>query len=1065
MTRPRQSTLPTFLALVAAALFAALPVNPALAQQAATATVEGVATDPQGAVVPNVKVTVTNTETGLTREVTTDESGVYRVPLLPPGTYKLTAQASGFAPLNANNVTLTVGQKLNLDLPLSVTVGETVNITDAAPVVETSRTSVSSAVTERAVRELPVNGRNFLDFVTLTPGVVRDPRGGDLSIGGQRGTLNSIQIDGVDNNNLFFGQSLGRTGSGRAPYQFSQDAVQEFQVNTNTFSAELGRAAGGVINVITKSGTNDFHGTGFWFYRDRALNANSLRFDSGLNNFVANAGGDATRAALLPFGRSFDTRQRLADGSNNPTFNQVIGTPTKPPYHFNQFGGNFSGPIARDRAFFFFNYDGQRSTTNNIVAFGATPAATDTVGQTAFNRLLQQFGESYPRSFNQDVYLGKVDWQLDDANRLSVRYNRQNFTGVNLENSGATTARERSGNSLVTTDTLSLTLTSALTPTVLNEFRAQIARDKQPGFANSDNPEAEVRQGGQTVVFFGRNNFSPRETSLRKYQIVNNVTLPAGRHNFKAGVDYNLERILNFFPGLFGAQYIYNSLADFQNNIPSRFTQSFAGPGTTGPTSRPNFNEFSVFAQDDWRATPTLTLNLGVRYDVQVMASPRTFNPSAALAAAGIRTDRIHNDFNNVAPRFGFAWRPSANNDSFVVRGGYGLFYGRTPAIAFGTAHTNNGLNVTSLTFNLSATNRLPFNYPGRFASLSDIPCSLLGAAAATCATLGPAATVSPNIFVVANDYEQPYTQQASFGVEYGLTKDVSLSASYLWVKGNDLSRTRDINLAAPVQTTAALSTGGTATFFRHPGAQGNPTRPVAGFGRISLFESSGKSLYNGLALQLNKRFSRNFQALVSYTFSKVIDDAPDATSVVPLNAGDDAKQAQYSFNLRDERGRGNADVPHRLAASGVWDLNYFGGLNGFGKTVLGGWQVSGIVQAQSTLPFSARLGNVDLNNDANAFSDRVPGTGRNSLRAGRFVNVDMRASKNFYLRENVRLQFFAEFFNIFNHASKTTFDPQLYAVTNLGAANVTLTRRAQFLTPRGTADPRIGQLALKLIF
>jgi outer membrane receptor protein involved in Fe transport len=1056
MTRPRKSSLQTALTalvLLAAALLVLRP-GAAWAQQAATATVEGVVTDPQGAVVPNVKITVTSVETGLTREAMTDESGVYRVPLLPPGTYKLTAQGSGFAPANYNNVTLTVGQKLNLDVELSVTVGETVNVTDAAPVVETSRTSVSSAVTERQVRELPVNGRNFLDFVTLTPGVVRDPRQGDLSIGGQRGTLNSIQIDGVDNNNLFFGQALGRTGSGRAPYQFSQDAVQEFQVNTNTFAAELGRAAGGIINVITKSGTNDFHGTGFWFYRDRALNANSLRFDANYNNAVATAGGDPTRAALLPNGRFF-----------NRTTNQVEGTPTKPPYHFNQFGGNFSGPVARDRAFFFFNYDGQRSTTNNIVAFGATPAANDAPGQAAFTRLLQQFGESYPRSFNQDVYLGKVDWDIDGANRLSVRYNRQNFTGVNLENSGATTARERSGNSLVTTDTLSLTLTTAFTPRLLNEFRTQIARDRQPGFANSDNPEAEIRQGGQTVVFIGRNNFSPRETSLRKYQLVNNVTIPAGKHNFKTGVDFNLERILNFFPGLFGAQYVFNSLADFQNNLPSRFTQAFAGPGTTGPTSRPNFTEFSVFAQDDWRVTPTLTLNLGVRYDLQLMAAPTTFNPSPALAAAGIRTDRLNNDFDNLAPRFGFAWRPSANNDSFVVRGGYGVFYGRTPAIAFGTAHTNNGLNVTSLTFNLSPTNRLPFNYPGRFASIRDIPCSLLGAAAATCATLGPAATVSPNIFVVANDYEQPYTQQASFGVEYGLTKDVSVSASYLWVKGNSLSRTRDINLAAPVQTTAALSTGGTATFFRHPGAQGNPTRPVAGFSRISLFESSGKSLYNGLALQLNKRFSRNFQALVSYTFSKVIDDAPDATSVVPLNAGDDAKQAQSSFNLRDERGRGNADVPHRLAASGVWDLNYFGGLNGFARTVLGGWQLSGIVQAQSNPPFSARLGNIDLNNDGNQFSDRVPGTGRNALRAGRFVNVDVRASKNFFLRENLRLQFFAEFFNVLNHASKTTFDPQQYTVGGLGTPSVSLARRTQFLTPRGTADPRIGQLALKLIF
>ncbi|MEK7833048.1 MAG: carboxypeptidase-like regulatory domain-containing protein, partial [Acidobacteriota bacterium] len=246
----------------------------AFAQQSATATIEGVITDPNNAVVVGAKVAARNVDTGQTREITTDASGIYRLTALQPGTYALSASATGFAENKYGNVTLTVGQKLNLDLSLRVNVSETIQITDAAPVVETTRTNVASSVNERSVRNLPVNGRNFLDFATLTPGVVRDPRGGDLSFGGQKGTMNSIQIDGVDNNNLFFGQSLGRTGSGRAPYQFSQDAVQEFQVNQNSFSAEIGRAAGGAINVITKSGTNDFHGVAFDFFRDRSLNAN-----------------------------------------------------------------------------------------------------------------------------------------------------------------------------------------------------------------------------------------------------------------------------------------------------------------------------------------------------------------------------------------------------------------------------------------------------------------------------------------------------------------------------------------------------------------------------------------------------------------------------------------------------------------------------------------------------------------------------------------------------------------------------------------------------------------------
>lgn len=1026
-SQPHRRPLPCFLTILLclAALF-----TPAFAQQAATATIEGVATDPTGAVVPNVKITVTSLETGLTRETTTDQSGVYRLPLLPPGVYKLNAKASGFADVNFSSVTLQVGQKLNLDLSLSVTVGETVNITDAAPVVETTRTNVSGTINSRAVAELPVNGRNFLDFVTLTPGVVRDPRQGDLSFGGQRGTLNSIQIDGVDNNNLFFGQALGRTGSGRAPYQFSQDAVQEFQVNTNSFSAEFGRAAGGAINVVTKSGTNQFHGSAFEFYRDRALNAFSLVADPTRNN------------ALV---KNFE-RTRDANG-------QTVTKEVKAPYHFNQFGGTFGGPIKRDRAFFFFNYDGQRNTQPNAIQLGALPPTPQNpptqADKDAANGLakLQPYTANYTRGFNQDVYLGKVDWQISAENRLAVRYNRQNFTGRNLENSGPTSAQEHTGNSLVTTDTFTVTLNTAFTPRLLNEFRVQIGRDREPGFANTDNPEAVIRQSGITVLSIGRNNFSPRETTERKYQFIDNVTWIAGRHSLKGGADFNVERIKNFFPGFFGAGYNYNSFADFYNNKPASFTQAFAGDGTTGATTHPNFNEYGFFVQDDWRATNRLTLNLGLRYDAQIMAQGKTTNPAASLAAAGINTARIHNDLNNFAPRVGFAWKPT-ESDRFVVRGGYGLFYGRTPSIALGTAHSNNGVNIISITLNNPS-----LVYPFRFSSLSEIQ-----AAGGTI----PASA----LFIFEKNYEQPYTEQGSFGFELGLTNDISFSASYLSVKGRHLQRTRDINLLPTVTYATAASSPVQATFQRHPGAQGSPTRPIAGFTRIREFESNANSNYNALVLQLNKRFSRHFQALASYTWSKVIDDAPDATSVVDGNAGDEAKQAQNSLNLRDDRGVGNADVPHRFVASGVWDLDYFGGAPSAVRLLVGGWQLSGIFQAASNQPFSVVAG-ADLNNDSNRNSDRAPGFGRNTFRKGYFVSLDLRARKSFAIREKYRLELIGELFNAFNRINYSRFQNQIYNVS-IGSGTapaVTLTRRTDFGDPRGAFDPRIGQLALKLIF
>ena len=1000
------------LAVIMASLLALAPFTTVYGQQAATATIEGVITDPNGAVVPQAKVTAKNTETGFTREISTDDSGVYRLPLLPPGTYDLTVTAANFAELKRSTIRLQVGQKLNLDLTLSVTASaESVNITAEAPIVETSRPSVSSSVNERAVRDLPVNGRNFLDFVTLTPGVVRDPnRAGDLSFGGQRGTFNSLQIDGVDNNNLFFGQSLGRTGSGRAPYQFSQDAVKEFQVNTNSYSAEFGRAAGGSINVITKSGTNEFHGTAFEFYRDRALNARALRTVRSTSTFL-------------------------------------VPVDPKQAYHFNQFGGNVGGPIKRDRAFFFFDYDGQRNTLPNPVNLGVA-APSDAASQAGLAKLLP-FVTGYTQGFNQNVYLAKGDIQLDAANRLTLRYNRQNFTGVNLESSGPQIAQEHSGNSLVTTDTFSVTLNTAFSSRLLNEFRTQVARDKEPGLANSDNPEAVIRQGGINVFTIGRNNFSPRETAERKYQFIDNVSYLAGKHSLKGGVDFNIEKIRNFFPGLFGGVYTFDTYADFANNKPSRFTQSFAGTGTTGATTFPNANEYGLFLQDDWRATPRLTLNLGVRYDLQLMKQPGVRNPSPALAAAGIDTSRVNNDHNNVAPRFGFAWKPTGS-DRFVTRGGYGLFYGRTPSIMLGTAHSQNGLNVININL---GNPTLPFTYPGRFADLAQAS----GFAPAT-----------PSLYVFERNYQQPYTQQGSLGFEFGVTKDISFSATYLYVKGTHLQRTRDINLLPPVLVSTAAASPVAATFLRHPGPQGNPTRPIAGFGNIREFESNANSTYNGLALQLNKRFSQNFQVLLAYTWSRVIDDNPDATSVV---AGtDDVKNPQQTFFLSDERGPGGANIPHRFVASGVWDLGYFHGLSGPARVVLDGWQLSGILQANSNPPFSAKLG-VDLNNDTATATDRAPSYGRNSFRQGRFVKFDFRLAKSFYLRENVRVQFIGEFFNLFNRVNFTGFNNTLYTVGGLTAGSlnpsVTLTPRTDFLLPSAAAvdGQRIGQLALKFIF
>jgi hypothetical protein len=244
--------------------------------QAAGGSMEGTVTDQSGGVLPGVTVTVRNTATGITRETTTDQTGLYRAPLLPVGPYEVTASLAGFSTTKRPNLTLSIGQTLTVDIGMQVSgAQEEVTVTAEAPIIEPARTHQATTVGAAAVANLPVNGRNFIDFALTTPGVTRDTRSGDISFAGLRGVLNSLVIDGADNNNTFFGQALGRTGSGRAPYQFSQDAVQEFQVNRNAYSAEYGRAGGAVINVVTKSGTNDFHGSAFEFFRDKSLNANT----------------------------------------------------------------------------------------------------------------------------------------------------------------------------------------------------------------------------------------------------------------------------------------------------------------------------------------------------------------------------------------------------------------------------------------------------------------------------------------------------------------------------------------------------------------------------------------------------------------------------------------------------------------------------------------------------------------------------------------------------------------------------------------------------------------------
>jgi outer membrane receptor protein involved in Fe transport len=967
--------------------------------QSATGEVQGTVVDQSGAVLPGVTITIINTATGATRETVTDADGLFTVPGLPVGPYEVTAALQGFATRRQPEVRVQVGQTITLRLELGVAaLAETITVASTAPVVETTRSQVSTVVNSTAVANLPTNGRNFIDFVLLTPGVTRDVRSGDISFAGQRGTLNSLVVDGADNNNTFFGQALGRTGTGRAPYQFSQEAVQEFQVNTNAYSAEYGRAGGAVINVVTKSGTNQFTGSMFEFYRDKALNANN---------------------------------------AINERFNRP-----KSPYHYNQFGGVIGGPIAKNKHFFFFNYDGQRNTQPNFVFLNLPPnVPTDPDRQAALDTL-RPLAASWERTQNQDVFLVKTDHQITGTQRVTLRYNHQNFTGAGFENGGPQQSFQTTGASKVFTRTFNATWASVMGSNAFNEARFQVARDREPGEANSDAPQADVREGGNLVLRIGRNFFSPRETTVKRLQFADTLTWVRGPHKLRTGADLQFDDILNFFPGNFSGVYVFNTLAAFSRGVPNgvgdTFAQAFAGAGTTGPETHPDIHEYSAFAQDEWRVTQAFTVNAGVRYDLQKFAQPPVRNPDPQLAAAGIDTSVLNTDSNNWGPRLGVAWAPVGRR--YVVRAGYGLFYGRTPSIMVGTAHSNNGINVQTITFRGATGDPVP-TYPNRF---SGIPQGVV--------------LPKPTIFTFDPNYQNARVQQASAGFDWEWMPNVALSVNYLFVRGDNLPRSTDINIgaASPV-TLSLLDANGapTGTIEHYQFAPG----PFTNFTRVISFQSTADSKYNGITVELNRRFAQGFQYRLAYTLGKVVDTVPDATAVVPEGA-DDRKFASNPASFNADRAPGSNDQRHRLVGSVVYSTTGFADrFDGYLRSVFEGWTLSAIYTLQSGQPYSAYVSN-DINRDNNRFNDIAPGTTRDQYRFPASASVDPRIARDFVFGRATRLTLIWEAFNLLNRDNFNLVNQTLYSATG-----TTLRLNPLFGDFTGTTDPRIMQLAVKLSF
>jgi hypothetical protein len=553
-----------------------------------------------------------------------------------------------------------------------------------------------------------------------------------------------------------------------------------------------------------------------------------------------------------------------------------------------------------------------------------------------------------------------------------------------------------------------------------------------------------LRESNTTVLSFGASSITPRFANIKGAQFGDNVTRIMGRHTFKAGVDVNYNNIENYFAGNVRGSYTFNSYADFFANRPASFIQAFPGAGTPGFTTKPNFTELGFYVQDEFHVSPRLTLNLGVRYDLALLTQPPVKNPDPQLAAFGLDTSSLNNDTNNVGPRFGFAYKP-LNNDKLVIRGGYGFFYGRTPQILVSTAYNQNGISAASLTFTGAAIPTYPANY-------SSQP--------------GVGTLAVPSILLFDPNYVLPLVFQGSFGAEYEVARNTTIAVNYLNVRGEHLTRTRDVNLYPAVPVSVDLPGLGTRTLLRYPGPQGSPLRPMSHFARVEAFESGANSFYDGLTVSFKRRFGSRYQVNLAYTFAKAIDDVTDFTSVVPFNSIDEGKMPEYPTMPSLDRGPSVNDQRHRLVTNFVWNLDYFHGMkNAAARYLIDGWTFSGVILAQTGQPYSNAIGG-DSVNDTNSQTSRVPQDGRNTNYAPTISNWDLSLRKAIPLyKERVRLQIGLDAFNAFNQANflSTNVRNGKYNFSTTTGAFVPTTNFGTYASQ--TLDNRIMQVSAKLVF
>ena len=1044
--------------------------------QSTTADLSGTVIDEQGAVVPGVILRVSNPATNLVRSVTTNDDGSFTIQLLPPGSYTLRAERAGFAPTEIKDVALNVNDRRTIRINLRVgDVGATVTV-ESAPVLIDESQAITTTVDREFVENLPLNGRSFQSLLELTPGVVLTKadffQQGQFSVNGQRPNANYFTVDGVSANvGISSGASLGQSAGGTLPAfaatggtnnLVSVDALQEFRIQTSSFAAEFGRTPGAQVQLITRSGTNGFHGSAFNYFRNDVFDA---------NDFFANTAGQP-----------------------------------RPALRQNNFGGTLSGPVffprfgeggstvynGRDRTFFFFSYEGLRLrqpqfATRSVPTLAARASAAAQVRPffNAFPRPngadlgdgLAEFSASFSTPTNLDATSVRIDHNFND--RFNV-FGRYNYAPSDTEARGALDFLNLNevDVSKFKTQTLTFGSTMIFNSRVNNEIRFNFSEVRGREFRRLDNfgggtplpdsllfPSGTSSQNGLFALFLGGSaNFFVGENSnnrQRQINIVDNLAFQIGSHALKFGVDYrrltpifnprNYTQVLFSFGGVESALMGNIDLAQISADDTDFF---------------PVFDNFSVYAQDTWRASRRLTLTYGVRYEVNPAPGERNGNlpftvsgidNPATLALVPSGSKLYETTYNNFAPRFGASYQLSdrAGRET-VLRGGIGIFYdlgngAAGEAFSFGVAPYSRSTLLFGVPYPLSAVNAAP-------------------------PPLNPNPPFSGTVYAFDRNFKLPYATQYNLSIEQALGSDNSITASYVGSTGRRLTRFERL------------------------------IDPNTNFSRVDAIRNRAESDYNALQVQFQRRLSEGFQALVSYTFAKSLDTVSDESTInAPTNLLD--------VNL--DRGPSNFDVRHSFTAAFTYNIPApfeSGPL----RKVFGGFSFDGIVRARTATPVNIVTGTDPLNlglsvvrpdvvpnvpfylddrsvaggrrfnpaafaappTGANGEFVRQGTLGRNALRGFSARQLDIALRREFGLTERVKLQFRAELFNAFNTPNFADPDEVLFDFdpstpnSNFGRSTQMLGRSLGAGGSNGgfnplyqIGGPRSAQFALKLLF